>query len=277
MNKLQTVLACFMSMALVGQAHRYHSRQPVKVRPAQCTERFFMYQEVSCMPRPTLTRIPLPPSVDILRMTPGHVMVNRCSGSCEDLSRSCIPKRVSNKTVKVVMVKPSYQVGHGEIECAEIEVEQHEECTCGCQEGPEDCSLLQVYDEGSCRCRCQDVDRKLECLARGKIWDEETCSCLCPRTTWQMCSTGYTYDFLDTCQCKITYLVATSGGLTALFIVACVSLVAGVLVIVKVRQGKRLEKSLQERRATIQRGLLDAFGEDTEDGPIVFGTDREDR
>ena len=32
-------------------------------------------------------------------------------------------------------------------------------------------------------------------------WDPLLCMCICPPSRRTLCSTGYTYDFIDTCQC----------------------------------------------------------------------------
>ncbi len=60
---------------------------------------------IRCRPRPTLVELPLPvtggDSGSIIQVIPGHVMVDRCSGSCDTPSHSCLPTAVENTTLEV--------------------------------------------------------------------------------------------------------------------------------------------------------------------------------
>ena len=60
---------------------------------------------IRCRPRPTLVELPLPATAgdsgSILQVIPGHVMVDRCSGSCRTPSYSCLPVSVENATLEV--------------------------------------------------------------------------------------------------------------------------------------------------------------------------------
>ena len=47
------------------------------------------------------------------------------------------------------------------------------------------------------------------CISGGMQWDPLKCMCACPTSAWRVCSTGYVYDLLDTCQC--IPVVATSN------------------------------------------------------------------
>ena len=88
-------------------------------------------------------------------------------------------------------------------------------CHCACREREEHCDIERhFYDSSECRCRCRNPSERTECIASGKEWDDRTCSCACPRSTWRQCSTGYTFDYVNTCNCVSTYLIAASGSLT---------------------------------------------------------------
>lgn len=60
---------------------------------------------VRCQPRPTLVELPVPSTSgdtgSILQVIPGHVMLDRCSGSCRSPSHSCLPTHVENVTLEV--------------------------------------------------------------------------------------------------------------------------------------------------------------------------------
>ena len=92
-------------------------------------------------------------------------------------------------------------------------------CHCACREREEHCDVERhFYDSSECRCRCRNPSERTECIAAGKEWDDRTCSCACPRSTWRQCSTGYTFDYVNTCNCVSTYLIAASGSLTGYII-----------------------------------------------------------
>ena len=88
-------------------------------------------------------------------------------------------------------------------------------CQCSCREREEHCDPERhYYDSSECRCRCRNPQDRIACISSGKEWDDRSCSCACPRSTWRQCSTGYTFDYVNTCNCVSTYLIAASGGLT---------------------------------------------------------------
>ena len=88
-------------------------------------------------------------------------------------------------------------------------------CQCSCREREEHCDPERhYYDSSECRCRCRNPQDRAVCISSGKEWDDRSCSCACPRSTWRQCSTGYTFDYVNTCNCVSTYLIAASGGLT---------------------------------------------------------------
>ena len=89
-------------------------------------------------------------------------------------------------------------------------------CRCSCREKAEHCDQSRhYYDSSQCRCKCNNANNeRAQCLAARKDWDDRTCSCTCPQSTWRQCSTGYTFDYVTTCSCVSTYLMASSGSLT---------------------------------------------------------------
>ena len=56
----------------------------------------------------------------------GHVVVNRCSGSCFPSSQECLPLEKANMTIRVMAVRSTFTSGGAwENVCAEIIVEKH--------------------------------------------------------------------------------------------------------------------------------------------------------
>lgn len=182
---------------------------------------------IRCKPRPTLLELELPVmpggSGSVFQLIPGHITVDRCSGSCHLPSKSCLPTRVTNISVEVMAIQTTYTSGPWNTLCSTVQVEKHLDCECGCRVKSSDCTSTQYYDPANCKCQCLAYTAKLECLASGKLWDDSSCSCMCPPRLWKPCSTGFTYDYRQTCDCVRTYAMA-STGLTVIVAVASMAL-----------------------------------------------------
>ena len=152
-------------------------------------------------------------------------MVDRCSGSCHSPSHTCLPTRVVNTTVQVMAIQTTYTLGPWNTLCTEITVEKHLSCGCACRVSSEDCASDQFYDGPACACRCRDQVARLECLSAGKMWNADTCACVCPQRTWRACTTGFAFDYQGRCECVRTVGLAKSG-LTALVGAFAVSILA---------------------------------------------------
>ena len=63
----------------------------------------------------------------------GHVVVNRCSGSCFPSSQECLPLETANMTIRVMAVRSTFTSGGSwENVCAEIVIEKHIRQAIGC-------------------------------------------------------------------------------------------------------------------------------------------------
>lgn len=94
-------------------------------------------------------------------------------------------------------VHTTFSTGQWDTICTTAIVERHLACQCTCKQKPEHCnSKIHVYHYQSCTCQCKNQEGMANC-GSGKKWDPRTCSCMCPRNSWRLCSTGYTYDFQD--------------------------------------------------------------------------------
>ena len=105
-------------------------------------------------------------------------------------------------------------------------------CSCDCPVQAHHCRNDQYYERSSCRCLCRDQTRRNQCILNGMTWDPVNCMCMCPVASWQVCSTGYIFDFTQTCQCVPISTTASMGLLVAigvLLICVLISIIGGIL------------------------------------------------
>lgn len=130
------------------------------------------------------------------------------------------------------MIQRLNSTGHLYSTCSEVDMEQHDGCTCGCRITEADCQSNQYFNQNLCRCECVDRAAKATCLLEGphKMWDEANCRCRCTES-YSECSTGHFYDNIDRCSCipdlrpassvpVVALMVALIGTLTCLLLVA---------------------------------------------------------
>ena len=133
-------------------------------------------------------------------MTPTHVEVNRCAGSCHNFKQSCVSTKSKMKVVRVLLAKCGINVGRCDKECVSVEVEEDVECGCQCGLTSQDCSPDQEFMKDKCVCECKDRESERNCQDSGRVWDRLTCSCQCPVTSVRQCSAGLIFDN-GTCSC----------------------------------------------------------------------------
>jgi hypothetical protein len=226
-----------------------------------------------CEPRPTLVELALPEQVPsgsnsaVMQLVPGHVMANRCAGSCHSPSHSCLATRTRNESVEVMAVRTSFATGGvWTTLCTRVWVEQHLSCACGCAVRPEHCRQDQFYERASCRCQCNRQVARMECLAAGKIWSDSTCACACPQRTWRSCSTGFSFDYERSCACVRVSLMASSGVVAAVA-AAVLALGAILIAVIEMRRRRRHYVAIESRRSSVRRNLAEAMAEeDQKDG-----------
>lgn len=158
-------------------------------------------------------------SEEVVQVIPDYVTMDRCGGTCYDPSHTCYPTVKTVTKVQVMMVLARWPHGEHETLCSEVEVENHDECECGCRVQPDQCLPgLQYFHKQSCRCICSDFKARSSCLVSGHVWDPDTCQCQCPAHSWQLCSTGYMFDYVSSCSCVLINNTASKNFLTAFFI-----------------------------------------------------------
>jgi hypothetical protein len=137
-------------------------------------------------------------------MTPTHVMVQQCDGSCHQFGQACIPTRTVKRSVPVIFSRCGIHSGLCEKDCASLEVEEHVGCACACQLTARDCPPQQEFRPELCSCQCRDLPAKQACLDAGRPWHEATCSCSCLLEDGQEeeeCSNGWVFDREHSCSC----------------------------------------------------------------------------
>lgn len=134
-------------------------------------------------------------------MTPSHIEVLRCDGSCHHRKQSCLPTKTRSKVVPVLLAKCSIHTNKCEKSCAQVKVEEHLECNCECKIKRKHCNIKQIYSTELCGCQCRDLSAVRSCHQSGRVWDPSKCMCRCPLSTLQECSSKFIFDFTNSCKC----------------------------------------------------------------------------
>lgn len=217
----------------------------------------------NCVPRKTLIKLDLPEGdSNIIEVHPPEIEVARCGGVCHN--RKCVarPGSISVRTVTVqfTYINKQSSLTHP-TKCSTIQVEQHDECICGCDLKPEDCNEKQAFDVSFCKCSCTNWSEMRYCLRdrANREWDETTCSCKCKEKE-KLCGTNYLYDSKTTCKCHELAIVnrvmsdqaSVSGLGVAVGILAAVAIASiGTAFYYrwKVQTLKRYNRHAEERRS----------------------------
>ena len=157
-----------------------------------------------------------------IHLIPDVVMIQRSGGTCARPSHRCVPKTKRIKSIPVMAIIAGFPNGTHERECGHVQVEEHLDCHCNCPITAEECTsqpgVARRFDEGTCRCLCTDTAARSQCISRGMNWDEANCRCICPISRWRFCSTGYVFDYENTCHCIPTSMTASLGLIAAIIV-----------------------------------------------------------
>ena len=162
-----------------------------------------------------------------IHIIPDVAPVRRCGGTCASRSHRCVPLTTHTKRIPVMAILAHYPHGIHEQQCGYIHVEEHLSCRCGCPIRPEECTrqpgVARRFDASTCRCLCTDTAARSRCISSGKNWDESNCRCVCPVSLWWFCSTGYVFDYENTCNCIPTSMTASLGLIAAIIVlITCI-------------------------------------------------------
>ena len=112
-------------------------------------------------------------------MTPSHVSVNKCDGSCHRSGQTCLSVKTRNKTIPIMFGECGLKTGQCDKLCSNITVVEDVECACGCDTAALHCDTeIHRVNHNMCSCECQDQENKRQCLDRGHVWSEELCRCI---------------------------------------------------------------------------------------------------
>ena len=122
---------------------------------------------------------------------PFSIKVNKCSGSCNNISdpyaKLCVPDVVKKINVKVFnLMSWNNQTRH---------IEWHETCKCKCRLNASVCNNKQKWNEDRCECRGELIDKERD--DKGFIWNPSDCYCECDKS----CDIGEYLDYKN-CKCK---------------------------------------------------------------------------
>ena len=142
-----------------------------------------------CMPRPKIVDVNANGPV----YYPYSVLVNKCSGSCNDINdtfaKLCVPDVTKNVNMKVYNLLS--QVNETK------RVIWHETCKCVCRLTSAVCNSRQIWNSDTCICKCNDgFADKIDCK-EGYMWNPSTCACEC----YLWCKQGQYLDY-KSCVCK---------------------------------------------------------------------------
>lgn len=203
---LTTQCVLVSSAGCVGEEDVVVASSDYKYQPS-CTNKHIgeaLRANVGCRLVQTVVSLPWPNNTLVQQMTPTHISVSRCAGSCHGPGQTCLAREVSERRVEVMLGKCGVSVGTCDKECATVTVIDHLSCGCDCQLRSEDCSPQQVLRPEVCRCECRDGEGRRQCQEEGRAWSEDTCTCGCPLSLISQCAPGYQYDYNNTCSCLPT-------------------------------------------------------------------------
>merc|ERR1712158_279409 len=81
------------------------------------------------------------------------------------------------------------------------------------------CGHIQVEEHIDCDCNCPITEE--QCISQpgvSKRFYEENCRCICPISSWTFCSTGYVFDYENSCTCIPTSMTASLGLIAAIIV-----------------------------------------------------------
>ena len=108
---------------------------------------------------------------------PYSILVNKCSGSCDDknnfYAKLCVSDDVKNMNIKVFnQISRTNESRY---------VSWHETCKCKCKLDASVCNNKQRWNDNKCRCECKELIDKGRCNEEF-IWNPSKCECECNKS-----------------------------------------------------------------------------------------------
>ena len=123
---------------------------------------------------------------------PYSILVNKCSGSCNNINdpfeKLCVPNVAKGMNVKVSnLMSRTNETRY---------IEWHKTCRCKCRLDASVCNNKQRWNNDKCRCECKKLICKGSC-DEGFIWNLSNCDCKCDKS----CDVGEYLDYKN-CKCR---------------------------------------------------------------------------
>ena len=155
----------------------------IKTKALECVS----FANQKCMPRPKI--LDVNEGIGEALFYPYKVLVNKCSGSCNTMSKICVPKIIKSVNMQVY----NFLIRLNETR----NVLWHESCKCVCKLSSSVCNNKQIWNDDTCRCDCNEDFAGIINCAKGYMWNPSTCECQCDK--W--CKQGQYLDHKN-CVCK---------------------------------------------------------------------------
>ena len=120
---------------------------------------------------------------------PYSVLVNKCSGNCNDINnpnvKLCVPDVTKDVNMKVfnLMLRTNQTC-------------RHETCACKWSLHPSVCNVKQRWNSDKCRCECKEFIDECRC-DDGFVWNPSICECEYDKS----CGIGEYLNYAN-CKCK---------------------------------------------------------------------------
>ena len=158
----------------------------IKVKTLKCMS----VTNQQCKPRPKIIDVN---TVSEPVYYPYSVLINRCSGSCNDLKNPMAKFSVPDITKSINMKVYNLLMRANETK----NVLWHETYKCVCRLTSAVCNKKQIWNSDTCTCDCnEDFTDKMVCK-KGYLWNPSTCACECDM--W--CKPAQYLDYKN-CVCK---------------------------------------------------------------------------
>ena len=110
---------------------------------------------------------------------PYGILVNKCSGNCNDINnpnvKLCVPDVTNNVNMKV------FNLMLGTTQTRHVTYHEHETCACKWSLHPSVCNVKQRWNSDKCRCECKEFIDECRC-DDGFVWNPCICECECDKS-----------------------------------------------------------------------------------------------
>ena len=154
-------------------------------------------------------------SISSNELYPYSILVNKCSGSCNNINdpfaKLCVPDVVEGINIKVFnLMSRTSETGY---------IGWHKTCSCKCRLDASACNNKQSWNNDKCRCECEELIDKCSC-DEGFIRIPTNCDCECDKSS----DVG---EHLDDKNCKCRSKCIIVNVLFLIFLIISLSISSG--------------------------------------------------